>query len=226
MISGWGELALAFAVFVAAHSGPTRPGVRRRLTALFGERGYLLLYSALSLVLLAWLIVAAGRAPFLPIWDPAPWQAGAAAGLMAPACLLLAFSLGAPNPFSIDGGDPARFDPERPGIVGVTRHPLLWAVALWAGAHLLANGDLAHVLLFGGFLVMALLGVLLLERRARRRLGEPAWHALAVRRRPGWPGMDLWLRLAAAVGLYLGLLHLHRPVIGVDPLAWLRVPGI
>lgn len=221
MSRDWGELALAFVVFVVAHIGPTRPSLRRPLTALVGERGYLLLYSALSVALLAWLIVAAGRAPFVPLWEPQPWQAWAAVAAMALACLLVAFGLGVPNPFSIGAGDPARFDPKRPGIVGITRHPILWAVALWAAGHLVANGDLAHALLFGGFLAMALLGVVVLDRRAQRRLGEPAWHWLAVRRRPAWHPTDLWLRLAGAALLYAGLLHAHRPVIGVDPLAWL-----
>lgn len=221
MTGGWGELALAFLVFVGAHIGPTRPGARRRLTALLGQRCYLLLYSVLSVGLLSWLIIAAGRAPFVPLWDPAPWQAWVALALIGPACLLVGFGLGAPNPFSIGGGDPAAFDPKRPGIVGITRHPILWAVALWAAAHLLANGDLAHALLFGGFLVMAIVGVVALDRRARRRLGEPAWHWLAQRRRPGWHRTDFWLRLAAATALYVVLLHAHEPVIGVDPMAWL-----
>jgi uncharacterized membrane protein len=221
MTGGWGELALALLVFVGAHLGPTRPRARRRLTAQLGERGYLLLYSVLSVGLLAWLIVAAGRAPFVPLWDPAPWQAWVALVLMAPACLLVAFGLGAPNPFSIGGGDPARFDPARPGIVAISRHPILWAVALWAGAHLLANGDLAHALLFGSFLGMAALGIGVLDRRARRRLGDAAWAMLATRRRPGWRPLEGGLRLAAAAALYLALLHLHAPVIGVDPMAWL-----
>ncbi len=221
MTGGWGELALVFLVFVAAHIGPTRPGPRRHLTALLGERLYLLLYSALSIGLLTWLIVAAGRAPFVPLWDPAPWRAWAAIALMAPACLLVAFGLGAPNPFSIGGGDPTRFDPTRPGIVGITRHPILWAVALWAAAHLLANGDLAHALLFGSFLGMAGLGIRVLDRRARRRLGDAAWATLTARRRPGWRPIEGWLRLVAALLLYLGLLHAHEPVIGVDPMAWL-----
>lgn len=221
MTGGWGEFAAAFLVFLSAHIGPTRPSPRRHLIALLGERGYLLLYSALSVALLAWLVVAAGRAPFVLLWDPAPWRAWAALALMGPACLLVAFGLGAPNPFSIGGGDPARFDPARPGIVGITRHPILWAVALWAAAHLLANGDLAHALLFGGFLVMALAGVRALDRRARRHLGEATWATLTARRRPGWRPLEGGLRLAGAVVLYLGLLYAHEPVIGVDPMAWL-----
>lgn len=218
-MTGWLELAAAYAAFVAAHAVPVRPPVRRRLTALLGDRPYLVLYSAVSLLLLWWLIAAAGRAPYLPLWEQAPWQRRLALPAMALACLLVAFGVGRPNPFSFGGGDPKHYDPARPGIVGVTRHPLLWAMALWAGVHLLANGDLAHALLFGGFLAMALGGIAMLDRRSRMRLGA-AWPRLAVRRLPRWQPGD-GLRLLAAAVMLTGLLLAHPAVIGVDPLAGL-----
>lgn len=147
---------------------------------------------------------------------PAPWQDWTALLAMVPACLLVMLGLGVPNPFSFDGGDPSRFDPLRPRIVGLTRHPLLWALALWAATHLLANDDLAHLLLFGGFLVMALAGVAQLDRRARRQLGEAQWRRLAERSLTGWRGADA-LRLVGAVLLYWALLLAHEAVIGLAP---------
>jgi uncharacterized membrane protein len=216
-MTGWLELAAVFAAFIAAHAVPARPPVRRRLTARLGDRPYLWLYSAASLLLLWWLIAAAGRAPYVLLWDQAPWQRWLALLAMALACLLVTFAVGNPNPFSLGGGDPRRYDPERPGIVGLTRHPLLWAVALWAGAHLLANGDVAHALLFGGFLAMALGGIAMLDRRTRVRLGVE-WPRLARRRLPRWQAGD-GLRLLAAALLLAGLLVAHPAVIGVDPLA-------
>jgi uncharacterized membrane protein len=144
----WVELAVAFAAFTSTHVLPARPALRRRLTQFLGTRLYLLLYSTISLLLLWWLVVAAGRAPYVPLWEPAAWQVHTAFLAMAAACILLALAVGRPNPFSFGGGEPARFDPRRPGIVGLTRHPILLAAALWAGAHLLASGDLAHVLFF------------------------------------------------------------------------------
>lgn len=218
-MTAWLELAIAYAAFVAAHAIPTRPPVRRRLTVLLGDRAYLWLYSAGSLLLLWWLIAAAVRAPYVPLWDQAPWQRWLVLLATAQACLLVAFAVGRPNPFSFGGSNPSRYDPERPGIIGLTRHPLLWAVALWAGAHLLANGDAAHALLFGGFLAMALGGIAMLDRRSRVRLGA-AWPRLAVRRLPRWQSGD-GLRLLAAALLLAGLLLAHPVVIGVDPLAGL-----
>mgnify|MGYP001358337650 CR=1 FL=1 len=215
-MSAWLELGIACTAFVAAHAIPARPPVRRRLTALLGDRGYLWLYSGISLLLLWWLIAAAGRAPYVALWGQAPWQRWLALVAMATACLLVALALGKPNPFCF-GGDPARYDPERPGIVGLTRHPLLWAVALWAGAHLLANGDLAHAVLFGGVLVMALGGIAMLDRRSRHRLGAD-WPRRGHHPATGWRPADAW-RLLGGLLLFLGLLLAHPLAIGVDPLA-------
>lgn len=228
-MGGWGELAAAFAVFLASHALPARPAVRRPLTAALGERGYLIAYSTVSVAVLAWLIVAAGRAPFVPLWPYAAWQAWLANLVMPLVCLLVAFAVGAPNPLSF-GGRAGGFDPVHPGIAGVARHPLLLALALWAGVHALVNGDLAHLLLFGGFAGFALLGMRALDRRRRRQLGEAEWALLAARTsawplaalvdgrwrpRPCWPDA---LRLALGVLLWLALLALHPTVIGVSPL--------
>lgn len=217
-MSGWLELALALALFLLAHGLPARPPLRRRLVGVLGERAYLLVYGAVSLLLLGWLIDAAGRAPYVAVWEQARWQPWVVLPAMAAACLLLALAVGTPNPFSFGGRPGKAFDPAHPGVVGLIRHPLLWSLALWAAAHLLANGDLAHILLFGGFLVMALGGIRMLDRRSRERLG-PAWPGLAGRRAPGWRRHDLW-RLLAALLLFVGLLLAHPLVIGVDPLAW------
>ncbi|MGD9508242.1 MAG: NnrU family protein [Geminicoccaceae bacterium] len=216
-MTAWVELAAAFAAFTGSHALPARPALRRRLTDLLGTRLYLLLYSAISLLLLWWLIAAAGRAPYVPLWEPAAWQVHTVMLAMAAACILVALAVGRPNPFSFGGGDPARFDPQRPGIVGLTRHPILLAAALWAGAHLLANGDLAHVLLFGAFLGMALTGMAALDRRARSRHGGDRPKLAALRGPTLLPGDAL--RLALAALLFAALLLLHPAVIGVDPLA-------
>jgi uncharacterized membrane protein len=216
-MTAWAELAVAFAAFAGTHALPARPALRRRLSEILGTRLYLLLYSTISLLLLWWLLAAAGRAPYVPLWEPAAWQVHTASLAMAAACILLAVAIGRPNPFSFGGGEPARFDPRRPGIVGLTRHPILLAAALWAGAHLLANGDLAHVLLFGAFLGMALPGMWVLDRRARNRLCAD-WPRLTALRGPTLLPGDA-LRLALAALLFAALLLLHPVVIGVDPLA-------
>ena len=176
--NGWLDLATAFVLFLASHSLPARPAVRKHLVAMLGEVGYLVLYSTVSLLALTWLIVAAGRAPYVEVWAFAPWQLWVPNLAMPVCCLLAAFGIAVLNPLSFGSRAPQRFDPDQPGIAGITRHPLLWALVLWSASHFLPNGDLAHVLLFGGFAVFAVLGMLMVDKRA---IGDTEWTRLAHR---------------------------------------------
>ncbi len=219
---GWLEFVAAYAVFFASHSLPVRPSVRPWLEARLGSSGFTLAYSALSLVVLAWLIGAAGRAPHLAVWDWAPWQVHVPLTVMGPVCLILALSIGRPNPFSFGGARNDQFDPARPGIIRLSRHPLLLALALWAAAHVVPNGDLAHVILFGTFAAFALLGGRLIDRRKRREM-VPEWQrrrdcvADAPLLSASQSGGTL-LRVAAGIALYGALLWAHPFLFGVSPL--------
>jgi uncharacterized membrane protein len=228
-LAPWGEFILAFLAFLAWHLLPVRPRIRAALCNLVGERVYITVYSAVSLILLAWLIAASGQAPFVELWAFAPWQMWAPNIAMPAACLLIAFGAGASNPFSFGGHNASAFDPERPGIAGVTRHPILLAIVLWAASHAIPNGDLAHVLLFGTFTLAGIAGMLAIDRRVRGRRGATEWQQLAARTsllpgsallsgrwRPDPRGLS-WQRLAVAALLYAGLMLLHEPVIGVSP---------
>lgn len=217
MLSGWGEFALAFALFVASHAIPARPAVRARLVSAIGTPSYIALYSAVSLALLYWLIGAAARAPYVELWGFARWQIGVPHAAMTVALVIVALALGRPNPLSFGGAHDDRFDPTRPGIVGVFRHPILVALALWAGSHIVPNGDLAHVLLFGAFLVMAIGGMAVIDRRKRRLLGADAWRRYAAAR----PKFAEFLtaataaRVAAAFLAQAALIELHVWFAGV-----------
>jgi len=219
----WSEFVLALVAFFLSHLIPARPPIRTRAVARIGQRGFTLVYSALSLGILVWLIGAAGRAPFIPLWLWAPWQNQFALAVMLPVCLILALSIGRPNPFSFGGADDERFDPAQPGIHGWMRHPLLVALGLWAGVHTLANGDLAHVIMFATFAVFAGLGGWLIDRRKQRQMGAE-WKrlrdALRDKRRPG-PLMLLWQmpgRTALGFAAYIGLITLHPFLFGVNPI--------
>ncbi len=210
-MEGWGEYAAAWAVFLLTHAIPARPALKARLVGALGRVGYGLGYSAVSVAALAWLIGAAGRAPHVELWPWAPWQVHLTQGAMALACLIAALGIGAPNPFSLGGAQNERFDPARPGIVGLTRHPVLAALTLWALGHLAPNGDLAHVLMFGGFAVFALTGMRLIDRRRQRVMGE-AWHRRQPARSLRGAG-NPWRWLAAAAAWW-ALALLHPVVIG------------
>jgi uncharacterized membrane protein len=230
---GWLDMAIAAILFVASHSLPVRPSLRRRLVDALGEAGYLALYSLVSLLALGWLIAVAGRAPYVEVWAFAPWQLWIPNLAMPVVCLLVAFGVATPNPLSFGGRAYQEFDPNKPGIAGITRHPLLWALGLWSASHLLPNGDLAHVLLFGGFAVFALLGMVAIDSRFKRALGKAEWERLARRTslvpfaaladgrwRPAGLHIDRehLVRVFAGTALYLALLSAHGPVVGVSPL--------
>jgi uncharacterized membrane protein len=228
--SDWAEFAAALGLFLFSHRIPAIAGLKGRLVAALGARGYGLVFSVLSLGLLAWVIGAAARAPVVPLWDPAGWHRWVVNLAMPVAVALAVFGTAAPNPFAFEGR-PGGFDPDRPGIAGVTRQPLLWALALWSGAHLLANGDLAHVLVFAPMLVFSLIGMRIVEARRARAMGGAEWARLTAR--TGLvPGAALiggrWrprsapspLRLALAGAVWAAAWHLHAPVIGVWPGLW------
>ncbi|MDX8350686.1 NnrU family protein [Cognatiyoonia sp. IB215446] len=220
----WAGFIVAFIAFFVTHSLPVRPPLRPILVRALGPRGFGLAYGALSLGALTWLIIAAGQAPFVPLWSWAPWQNGVALILMGLSCIIFSLGLGRPNPFSFGGAQNYLFDPQRPGIVRLTRHPLLTALAVWALAHLIPNGDLAHVILFGVFAGFASFGGLLVDRRKRREMGQ-GWqmlkddmgrqaHAVAFMSAP----VSDALRIVVAGFVYVGLLWLHPRVIGVNPI--------
>ncbi len=116
----------------------------------------------------------------MTLWDQtiaARWAVNIA---MPFSILLVVFGTAAPNPFAFEGRSTG-YDPERPGIVGITRQPLLWALLLWSGAHIWANGDLAHVILFGIFAGFSGLGMRIVETRRRRDMGEDVWAQMTRR---------------------------------------------
>ena len=226
----WLPFAAALLAFVASHYLPGITGLREVLVARLGRRAYFAAYGLLSLLLFGWLIAAAGAAPHIELWPHLPWHRWLPNLAMPVAFVLAACGVGTAPPFTLGGRRTARFDPAAPGLAAVTRHPLLLALALWSGAHLVANGDLAHAILFGGFLAMALVAMRAADRRVVRDLPAPeaaavfratAIFSLAPFADPSWRRRTL-PRLArrALVGLalWLAALHLHQPVLGASPL--------
>jgi uncharacterized membrane protein len=93
-----------------------------------------------------------------------------------------------------------------------TKHPLLVATKTWALAHLLANGMLADVVLFGSFLLWAVADRLSLKRRAPRQ----------VPTLPASSANDM-IAVVGGLALYVIFLYgLHAALFGVSPLAWTK----
>lgn len=227
-MTGWTEYALALTLFVGSHFLPRIGGMRDRLIGALGRRVYFSVYGLLSLALLIWVISAAIRAPYVALWPQLPWTRWAPNIAMPLAVILVTCGIGLRQPFTLGGKRGATVDPANPGFAAVSRHPLFLALALWSGAHLLPNGDLAQVILFGSFLAMSLAAIPAFDAKARRALGDAAdpffanTAILSVKPlfRASWlraNGRALLMRTAIGLVLWIALLHLHAPVIGALP---------
>ena len=222
------ELLLALAVFILTHAVSAVRPLRRKAVESIGIRVYTGLYSILSVGVLVWLGYAYAQAPYIELWVFEPWMRWVPLLLMPLACLLLVSGLFEPNPLSIGFGDKDRYDPQRPGIVGITRHPVIWGIGLWALAHLVPNGDAASVILFSLLLLAGLAGPVSVDARRLRVLGKEDWDSLAssTSSLPFWSLLKGQTSLrglspAGVVGgstLYVALLILHEWIIGVSPM--------
>jgi len=222
------DLLLTIGVFIAFHLIPAIGPVRRFLLRAMGLRMYIGLYSAVSVGLLILVSVAYANADSDILWPQWPWTRWVPVVVMPFASLLMVSTLSEPNPFSV-GVKADRFDAEHPGIVSITRHPLIWALGLWAVAHLAPNGDSASVVLFGLFAVLAFVGPWSLDLKKRREMGIdewrrrtaatssiPFWAILRGRTRLDLRGIGA-VRIAIAWLIYAALLLGHELVIGVSP---------
>jgi len=217
-------LILATLVFLGIHVLPSTP-LRTLAVQALGERGYLGLFALASLAGLAWMSMAYGRAPFEGLW-PGLRLVPIAVGPFA--FVLLACGLLARNPTlagqsaALKSTDPAR------GMIRVTRHPVMWAIMLWAAAHILAIGSLQAVIFFGGLLLLAAAGTTLQDARKAKLLGED-WKRFAAltsnvpflavaqgRNRIVWREIGWW-RPAAGLAAFAALLWQHAWLFGVRP---------
>ncbi|MFW6093279.1 MAG: NnrU family protein [Pseudomonadota bacterium] len=170
-------MLLASALFLGTHLGISSTVLRGRLVAMLGEKGYLGAYSLVAAMTLAYLIWIYGALPrYEYLWMPDPLLYQVPKFVMPVAMVLLVGGFMAPNPTAVGQESPlqggAGDSVRTRGMVRITRHPFQWAVALWAGAHLVANGDRVSVVFFSTFLALALGGSVLIDRKKAARLGD------------------------------------------------------
>ncbi|HYL03475.1 MAG TPA: NnrU family protein [Steroidobacteraceae bacterium] len=224
------SLLLASAYFLLIHFGVSGTRLRDALAARLGEGPYRGAFSLASFVGIFWMGYAYARAPLIPTWGKLPGLHPAAFAVVFVGVLLVVIGLATPNPTSVgketalaQGAAAVR------GITRITRHPFLWGIALWALMHLIVNGDLASLTLFGALLVLALGGTASIDAKRRRRFGRE-WQAFAAstsnvpfaaiaagRNRLGPALREIGLvRPAIAVAVYALVFALHGRVIGVS----------
>jgi len=217
------QLILAALAFLGLHFGVAGTSLRGRLIEQLGGKTYHACFGILSLLGMAWLLFAYRAAPYQETWGQLAGFKPVAVALMLPAFLFIGLGALSRDAIPADGEEPAR------GVQRITRHPLLWGLALWAAVHLLANGDLAATVLFGALLVLVLGGGRSLASKRRAQLGDrwPAYAAatsvvpfaaiLQGRNRLAWKEFKGW-QVAAGLLLYVAALHLHTLLFGVSPL--------
>lgn len=224
--TSFAPLAIATFAFIAGHFILSATPVRRPLAGQMGEPVFLLAYSAVALGTFAWMCVAFARAPFEDLWGDPGWARWLSVLVMPFATIFLTAGYSTANPGQV--GKAHLLDTEiRPvGIQKVTRHPVMVAIALWAAVHLIANGDAASLIMFGGILILAIGGMAHIEGR-KRALNPEAWDrfretssivpfaAIISGRTRVTLGEIGWNRIAAGVVLYLIFLFGHRIVIDV-----------
>ena len=188
-------LILGLIVFLGVHS--TRivaDGWRTQTVVRYGELPWKGLYSVVSLLGLGLLIWGFGLARQQPmqLWSPPAGMRHLAAMLTLGSFVLLA----------------AAYVPGN-AIKARLHHPMVLAVKVWALAHLLANGNLAHVLLFGSFLVWSIFDFSVARKRDR---------VAGVRYPDGTAGAT-GISIALGIGLWAAFaLWLHGLLIGVRPM--------
>jgi uncharacterized membrane protein len=181
-------MILGLILFLGVHALTTQRDLRARFVASMGEGGYKIFYSLASLAglaLIVWGFAEYRATGWIDVWNPPKAFKHITAVLMLPAVILVVASY------------------IRGRIYTTLKHPMLAGVKLWAAAHLLANGDLGSIILFGSFLAWAVFDRISLKHRADA--GAPP---IPV----GGPVNDL-IAIAVGVVAYLALAFAFHPVV-------------
>jgi uncharacterized membrane protein len=185
---GLAVMILGLALFLGIHTLPAQRELRGRIIAATGEGSYKFAYalvSVLGIVLIAWGFAHYRATDWIDIWNPPKALKHVAVALMLPAVILVVAAF------------------LRGHIYRALKHPMLAGVKLWAAAHLLANGDLGSIILFGSFLGWAVFDRISLKRRLDA--GGPP---IPV---GGW-GNDM-IAIAVGIVVYLALAFAFHPVV-------------
>jgi uncharacterized membrane protein len=166
-------LELAAATFVGTHFLMSHL-LRRPMVRLFGDTGFLGVYSLVSLGTFGWMIWAArGIGEEAPRWVAGPGLLVVAGLLMWIGSILFAGSFkGNPSLPNPDGA--AKIPSEPRGAFRITRHPMMWGFGLWAMTHAIANPTPSGLVLAEAIFALAIVGAALQDMRKRRQYGH-AW---------------------------------------------------
>ena len=179
-------LIIGIIIFFTVHLIPSFTVLRQKLIAWKGEAFYKIGYSCAALVSIVLIIIGKGRAEYVQIWNSPGWAYHVTQIVML---FALIFFQAAYMPTNLKR---------------LIRHPFLTGLALWALSHLLVNGDLASIILFGGFGVFAIFDMWSSNRRGAQK---------SDRKFPAYRDIIL---VAVGIVLYGVIVHLHPYLFGVS----------
>ena len=186
-------LILGIVIFLGVHTVTTLREQRVGLIEKYGVNGYKAAYSVVSLIGLVLIIYGFGAyraGGYISVWTPPRGMNHLAIPLMWVAFVALA----------------AAYSPNGK-IKSTLKHPMLVGVKTWALAHLLTNGDLGSMILFGSFLAWAVY-----DRIAVKKRGDMGPPKAAF-------GRGDWIAIGAGTAAWLAMFTFHNALIGVRVLS-------
>ena len=223
-----GALSVASVWFFILHTLPSTP-IRARSIAIAGLGVYTAVFAILSLIAVVWMSMQFASAPYgEKLWFVPGWWPWAKAALMLFAFILVFGGTLTPNP-SAPGAEKVLDDPNAArGVFAITRHPVMWGVAIWAITHLISQGTWRGIAFFGSFAATALIGSWLQQKRKRATI--PAWARFEAKT-SFFPFVAIlqgraklrvkeigWKSLAIAVIAWAAILHFHSWIFGFHAL--------
>jgi uncharacterized membrane protein len=190
-----GLLILGIVLFLGIHSLKIMVAPRAALIGQIGEKPYRGLYSLVSILGFALIVYGFHiyrQEGWVQTWVPPVWMRHITITLMWLAFICFA-SMGKPNSSKPAGR-----------IGGLLRHPMIVGIKIWALAHLLANGDLGGMILFGSFLAWAVVDRISLKRRGDAGLPTV----------PSFNRADL-IAVVAGTLVFVAMIYAHPWLIGV-----------
>ena len=212
----------AAVAFVGSHFLLSHP-LRRPIVGAIGEKGFQGVYSLVAFATLGWMIAAYRSAPMTGVlWPVGDVLWAVVTAVMLIASILLMGSL-IRNPALPTGGRPGSLPEVALGVFAVTRHPMMWAFALWGLCHIAVFPVAKNIVVAAAIIILALVGAALQDRKKEQLQPElwPAWESktsflpfaaiAAGRARLGGFGLHA---LLGGLVVWLVATWAHRPLAG------------
>lgn len=215
------NLVAANVAFVGSHFAMSHP-LRAPMVKALGDRGFALAYTAVSFAALFWVVQAFTAAPGsdLPGSGDHGWIAATILTWLAMVLLAGSF-IGNPALPTPMAQTQARAEPK--GVFRVTRHPMMWAIGLWALSHFLLFWSVRTMITAGAMGILALVGARLQDRKKAAMMGA-SWREWAGRT-SYWPRLAQLPRvgavpLVAGTALWLIAQAIHLWHAGIPAGVW------